>query len=536
MAKQTINLGTIPNDGQDGDDARTAFTKVNQNFAEVYSALGGEGGTVSPKLTAIAGMVWAANAVLMATGADSIGTLATGAKGRELMSAATEAVARAALSIGNVDNTSDANKPISTATQTALNAKQNSNAKLTSISGLSMAPNDLLLAASTTAFNVLSTGAGGRALLATAGPEAVRAYIGLWQATLPLTANTSANTLTNVDQTYFVQGATVTDIPLPNTGWVKCQVAGDGLGGSQRTIQSYTPYEVIPATGPRRWERSRSDGGVWTAWYRTDIGALDATIAGKEPTIVAGSNTQFWRGDKSWQDFGGMTRSQALTGLSTATSSAITATDTFIAAMGKLQAQITTSDTNLPVNVRAAPLTGLSTASASTVVATDTLLAGVGKLQAQINTTNTNLTTANTNLQTNVRATPLTGLSTATLARIAATDTVLAAMGKLQAQADTNYGVGQTWQLFADGSGQRVVGTTYTNTTARPITVNFACQVTTAGQFPTIQVAGVAIYGSSAGSGGTVMAVTAIVPPGATYMILNNAGGSVVGPAWMELR
>jgi len=30
------------------------------------------------------------------------------------------------LSLNNVDNTSDANKPISTATQTALNAKQNS--------------------------------------------------------------------------------------------------------------------------------------------------------------------------------------------------------------------------------------------------------------------------------------------------------------------------------------------------------------------------------------------------------------------------
>ena len=35
MAKQTINIGTSPNDGS-GDPLRTAFTKTNQNFDEVY--------------------------------------------------------------------------------------------------------------------------------------------------------------------------------------------------------------------------------------------------------------------------------------------------------------------------------------------------------------------------------------------------------------------------------------------------------------------------------------------------------------------
>ena len=36
MAKQTINIGTAPND-KTGDQLRTAFTKVNDNFTEVYS-------------------------------------------------------------------------------------------------------------------------------------------------------------------------------------------------------------------------------------------------------------------------------------------------------------------------------------------------------------------------------------------------------------------------------------------------------------------------------------------------------------------
>jgi hypothetical protein len=34
---------------------------------------------------------------------------------------------------------------------------------------------------------------------------------------------------------------------------------------------------------------------------RDKIDAMDTTIAGKEPTIAAGTNSQYWRGDKSWQ-------------------------------------------------------------------------------------------------------------------------------------------------------------------------------------------------------------------------------------------
>jgi hypothetical protein len=40
MAKQTINIGATANDGT-GDQLRTAFDKVNDNFNEVYTELGG---------------------------------------------------------------------------------------------------------------------------------------------------------------------------------------------------------------------------------------------------------------------------------------------------------------------------------------------------------------------------------------------------------------------------------------------------------------------------------------------------------------
>jgi len=36
MTKQTINIGTVAND-KTGDQLRTAFTKTNENFTEVYS-------------------------------------------------------------------------------------------------------------------------------------------------------------------------------------------------------------------------------------------------------------------------------------------------------------------------------------------------------------------------------------------------------------------------------------------------------------------------------------------------------------------
>ena len=40
MAQQTINIGTVANDGT-GDPLRTAFDKSNDNFTELYNGAGG---------------------------------------------------------------------------------------------------------------------------------------------------------------------------------------------------------------------------------------------------------------------------------------------------------------------------------------------------------------------------------------------------------------------------------------------------------------------------------------------------------------
>lgn len=55
----------------------------------------------------------------------AIAALTTTAYGRAFLALADAAAARAAVGLSNVDNTSDANKPVSTATQTALNLKAN---------------------------------------------------------------------------------------------------------------------------------------------------------------------------------------------------------------------------------------------------------------------------------------------------------------------------------------------------------------------------------------------------------------------------
>lgn len=98
MAQKIITLGTSP-DGMDGDDARTAFGKTNDNFTELYQGIG-SAQPANPKLSAIAGSVWLANQLLITTGADTLAMLATGVTGRALIASADAAEGRTALGLG----------------------------------------------------------------------------------------------------------------------------------------------------------------------------------------------------------------------------------------------------------------------------------------------------------------------------------------------------------------------------------------------------------------------------------------------------
>ena len=186
-------------------------------------------------------------------------------------------------------------------------------------------------------------------------------------------------------------------------------------------------------------------------------------LAGKEPSIAAGTSAQMWLGNKTWASVLSQVQNTLLTGLGVGSNATIVSTDTLIAALAKIQNQLNnkveSTDTRLtnarewtatdvtqaeaeagsvtvarkwsPLRVWQAvlgsKLTGINLTLGTAVSATDTVLIALGKLQKQI-------TDAATNLAGNVRATVLTGYVTGSNAVLDSTDTVLAAFGKVQAQ------------------------------------------------------------------------------------------------------
>lgn len=100
------------------------------NFATTVSTALGNKQPLDTDLTAIASLASAANKLPYATGAGTWALADLTAQGRSLLAAADLAALKAILALvkadvglGNVDNTSDVNKPVSTAAQTALDLK-----------------------------------------------------------------------------------------------------------------------------------------------------------------------------------------------------------------------------------------------------------------------------------------------------------------------------------------------------------------------------------------------------------------------------
>ena len=93
-------------------------------------------------------------------------------------------------------------------------------------------------------------------------------------------------------------------------------------------------------------------------------------------------------------------------------------------------------------------------------------------------------------------------------------------------------GVSQTWQ---DVTSSRVAGTTYTNSTGKPIMV-VGKLTSSASAIATITVDSVVVPGSgNAGTSGFWMTASAIVPNGSTYIYTVNTGTPTLVSA-VELR
>lgn len=105
--------------------------------------------------------------------------------------------------------------------------------------------------------------------------------------------------------------------------------------------------------------------------------------------------------------------------------------------------------------------------------------------------------------------------ATATLAAAASTDS-------------QHLGISQT---YADKKAERAFGTTYYNTTGKPMYVSVCNAVYT--NYSTIYVDGVEVAVDYGAGGATYIFVSAIVPPGSSYMVTSPGNQFII--SWAEL-
>ena len=91
-------------------------------------------------------------------------------------------------------------------------------------------------------------------------------------------------------------------------------------------------------------------------------------------------------------------------------------------------------------------------------------------------------------------------------------------------------GVSQTWQ-----SVTRAIGTTYTNSTGKPIAVAITATCSSANTVQGLTIDGVAVYASAVNVATLGTGFSLIVPNGSTYVTLTN-GGTLTLVTWNELR
>lgn len=157
------------------------------------------------------------------------------------------------------------------------------------------------------------------------------------------------------------ESATIYNI-LQDISDLKTKAAHDkGYFANPAALQEAVPtgvngdYAIVGTTDTIwMWD---SDTQAWVDSHKaTDLsnyytkGEADNLLSQKEPNITAkgsdaASDNFYYGGRKQWIDLLYKVRNTALSGLDTSTAQTITATDTMLAALGKLQAQITENST-----------------------------------------------------------------------------------------------------------------------------------------------------------------------------------------------
>ena len=183
-----------------------------------------------------------------------------------------------AVGLGNVDNTSDANKPVSTATQTALNAKQDASAK--------GAPGG---------YAELD---GGGKVPASQLPNSIMEYQGVFNAST--NTPTLANGTGSPGDVYRVSVAgTVLSLEL---------AVGDYVIYNGSTWEKSDTTDSVASVSGRTGNitLTKADVGLSNVDDTSDASkpistATQTALNAKEGAITAGTTAQFFRGDKTFQ-------------------------------------------------------------------------------------------------------------------------------------------------------------------------------------------------------------------------------------------
>jgi len=213
------------------------------------------------------------------------------------------ALDKTAVGLSNVDNTSDANKPISTATQTALAGKVATNdARLTD----QRTPTD-----NSVSTVKLQDGSVTEPKLAVSNLPASGNFLSwdgtdlTWtsQASAPVTSvsgRTGAVTLTKADVGLSsVDNTSDASKPISTA-------TQSALDGKAALSHVHSGADITSGTVPSARLATATNAAPGAIQLAGDLGGTATSptvpgLAGKEPTVTAGTTSQYYRGDKSWQ-------------------------------------------------------------------------------------------------------------------------------------------------------------------------------------------------------------------------------------------
>lgn len=286
MAQRNLNLGTPPA-GTDGDTVRAAFEKVQANTTELYAT----------KQDGIEGLTPAGISFLQAGDA---------ADQREI------------IGLGNVDNTADADKPVSTAQQQAIDSRE---AVLVAGANISIDRTD-------PAAPVISSTGGG------SGSAEWGAIGGNLEDQIDL-----QNALNGKVDTAPGMGLSEQDFTselMMKLNEIEPMAQRNVSTNLAQGARSATEVVVTSSTGGGATLSAASTtfAGLMSAADKTRVDGIPSDTDG----LSEGSTNLYFTAAR--------VRSTLLTGLVAGTNAAIAATDTLLQALAKLQAQVTAKLTN----------------------------------------------------------------------------------------------------------------------------------------------------------------------------------------------